>query len=78
MEAPRDPSPAKAPAPASFVGEFRVAEPVFETQWWLVLALFEAIYQHAISNAELPHKMFAGKCNGKGAERQRLEALFSL
>jgi hypothetical protein len=33
---------------------------------------------HAIINAELPDKIFAGKCNGMGAKRHQLEALFSL
>jgi len=42
------------------------------------MALFEAIFNHAIINAELLDKIFAGKCNGKGAKRQQLEALFSV
>jgi hypothetical protein len=33
---------------------------------------------HAIIHAELPDKISAGKCNGKDAKRQQLEALFSL
>ena len=55
-----------------------MAKTLFEKQRALTLALFEGIINHPIINAELPDKIFAGKCNGMGAKRHQLEALFSL
>jgi len=70
--------PAKRPTAAGFVSELIAAKPVFEKQRSSALALFERFINHAITNAALTDKMFAGKMQWQGCQAPTLEALFSL